>query len=382
MQRLSANQKSWLWLSVLFIFFIAICYLFMSKQPEAFPEYVSESPSPSGVKAMYTFLQDKTDKVNRWSNSPEYLTKVGQRHLLIMVGPFFTPDHEAMNAYKGFMEKGNTILLLKSNPDGMFGINTRPVKKKIENPVQITGKDGEHFQAIIPSKVRIQTRNSDQVLLEDESGTIAMKRQFGNGSLIVANAPLWMTNGNILDQDHLPLVLHLLQSAVADHYAILFDEYIHGAANSPTLFTVYPKWLLVAGTQALLLLMMFLWFRGKRFGPIVVPREEMVRFSDERIGALAAWYRRNGNYKDALSIQADYMKYSLQEHWGIPYRKTWPDIAGYLDQSWKDQSGGEIRSFVQDINDVLGKQHINKQEFMLWSKKIDRLRKEVEEDES
>ncbi|HEX7066297.1 MAG TPA: DUF4350 domain-containing protein [Bacillales bacterium] len=381
MQRLSTNRKTWLWLVFLLLLFVVISYFFLSKKPEEYPVYVSDSPSPNGVKAIYTYLQNENHTVNRWSNSPEYLSTLEQNQLLIMVGPSFTPDHGDMMAYQSFMEKGNTLLLLKTNPGGMFGIETRPLGEKPDNPVQITGRNGQHYQAILPSQIRIQTRNSDQVLLKDKGGAIAIKREFGKGSLIVVNAPGWLTNSKILDQNHLPLVLSLLESGSANRVAILFDEYIHGATNGPSLFTVYPKWLLVCGAQAILILMLFLWFQGKRFGPVLVPREESVRFSDERIRALSAWYRRSGNYRDSLAIQADYIKFSLQEHWGIPYRKAWTDIAEYLDHSWKNQSGGEIRSFVKGISDVLQKKSINKQEYLQWSRKMDRLRKEVEEDE-
>lgn len=356
-----------------------ISYFVMSNKPEGYPKYDSQSPSPTGVKALYTYLEKEQGSVVRWSYPPEHLTKQGNHQLLIMVGPFLISDKTKMDEYEAYMKKGNAILLLKSNPDGMFGLKTEPVKKKPSDPDTIYNSSGEKYHADMHSSVRLKAKDDDDVLLHDKAGTIAMKRPYGNGQLIVANAPDWMTNDAILDENHLPLVSSLLEAGNADGNTVLFDENSHGSTHTFALFTVYPKWLLVFGVQALLLIIIWLWYRGKRFGPILVSREETVRFSDEHIKALATWYQRDHKYHDSLTIQADYVRFLLQERWGIPYRKNWLDISDHLSRSWKSKSNDEMRSFLNGMTKVLGNENISKQEYLLWSKKIDRLRKEVEE---
>src|SRR5699024_8055442 len=74
-----------------------------------------------------------------------------------------------------------------------------------------------------------------------------------------------------------------------------------------------------------LLTLFWLWYQGKRFGPLRQPREATVRFSNEKTSALAAWYQRGRRYQDSIVIQADYLKLLLQEKWGIPYQQGWQE---------------------------------------------------------
>lgn len=349
----------------------------MPKSPKEYPDYDSHSPSPSGVKALYTYL-DQHYSVKRWAYTPELLAGQGNHHLLVMVGPFSIPEKSEMNGYESFMKKGNTLLLLKSNPGGMFGVNTEPVTKETADPDRITDNEGHHYQVEDNSPVRIRTKKGDQVLYHDKAGAIAIKRPVGKGTLIVANSPEWVTNHHITKQDHLPLVLSLLKTGSVDRQPVLFDEHSREGSHS-VLLTVYPKWLLVFGFQAILLAILLLWHQGKRFGPVLSVREDTVRFRDERIKALAAWYQRDKKYRDSLALQADYVKALMLERWGISYRKSWQDNTDQLEKRWKNLSYDEIRSFTYGLTNVLRKEQVNKQEYLLWSKRLDRLRKEVEQ---
>jgi hypothetical protein len=339
---------------------------------------VSDSPSPTGVKAFYTYLKDKKE-VRRWSHSPEHLPKSGEKYLLLMVEPYFFPEKEEMEAYLEFMEKGNTILLFHTNPKGMFDIEIEHI-----DPNTYTGEDlvvndnsGIDYRADLHSPVRLQTTKKDKILLEDEAGVLAIKRSYGKGQMIVSNSPEWIINGSILSADHLPLILSLLNEE--ENISLLYDEFVHGAQNSSTFLTLYPKWFLLLLLQSALIAILWLMSRGKRFGPIFIPREESVRFSDEGIRALSAWYIRGRRYHESLLFQAEYVKLLLQERWGIPVSKEWKDLSAPLERKWTNIPAQEIKTFINELITILQKENINKQEYLLWSKKLDRLRKEVEE---
>ncbi|RKJ06530.1 DUF4350 domain-containing protein, partial [Butyricicoccus sp. 1XD8-22] len=63
-----------------------------------------------------------------------------------------------------------------------------------------------------------------------------------------------------------------------------------------------------------------------------------------------------------------------------PYRQEWRSLSLLLERKSKGQMGQkEIDSFLSGLMDVLHKERLSKQEYLLWSKKIDRLRKVVEE---
>lgn len=351
-----------------------ISYFFLSQKPRQYPNYVSSSPSPSGVKAFYTYLEKKTD-VKRWSNSPSLLSSKEENKVLIMIEPLFIPENKEMKAYKNFMEAGNTILLLKNNPKGMFDLETEMIApngkvQKVYNPKETA------FHAELSSQTRLQAKQESEVLLHDEDGAIALKRSFGKGQLIVSVTPDWVINGNLLNNDHIPLLFTLINEGNSQKF--MFDEYIHRDQNAPTSLTVYPKWFLVMLLQGVLFAIFWLWYRGKRFGSIFIRREETVRFSDEGIQALAAWYIRGRRYHDSLTIQADYVRLLIQERWGVPITKDWKEISSHFERKLLNMNSTEIHSLINGLKNILEKEKVSKQEYLLWSKKLDRLRKEVE----
>ncbi len=375
MKILTSSRKTFLWLIVFLLLFVGISYLVLSKQPKQYPDFLSTSPSPTGVKALYTYLEGVKD-AERWEYEPNKLEQEDRNQLLFMVEPFFTPEQEEMEAYERYMESGNKILLLQQNPTGMFETETTFLEGESMSTV-VENVQGNTYEAKVHPTVRLQPSNNDEVLLYDQDGPIAIKKSYGKGQLIVALAPEWATNEEILQSDHLELLFELINEANPE--TILFDEYVHGLNNQSNVTTLYPKWFLVLMVQSIIFTLLWLVLKGKRFGPIFIPREETVRFSDEKIKALAAWYLRSRNYKDALGLQTEYLKYMLQEKWGIPYRAEWKDLNDALQRKWLTVNPKEIREFLEGLTEVLNKETISKQEFLLWSKKLEQLRKEVDE---
>ncbi|PLS09535.1 DUF4350 domain-containing protein [Neobacillus cucumis] len=373
-----SKKQGLLWFIALLLLFIAVSYFAYQPKPEIYPSYVTVSPSPTGVKALYTYLK-KEKEVKSWIHSPDLLPKEKHNQLLVMVGPAFTPEKKWMQQYINFMEAGNTILLMQTNPKGMFNIETDYIQRgssQSDKWTKVKDENGKTYRAEVDSDIRIRTVKNDDILLSDQSGAIAAKRAYGKGQLIMAITPQWMTNEKLLKKDHLPLSFLLLKQGKAD--SILFDEYIHGGENESSILTVYPKWFLVLILQGILLVVLWLWYKGKRFGPLLSPREEWVRYSDEKIQAIAAWYLRGRRYQDSLRVQADYVKLLLQEQWQIPYSKDWQDLSPYFERKWLKMPANEIQTFLGGIAAILNQDKINQQEYLLWSRKLEELRNEVE----
>lgn len=371
-----AKVRAWVGFTIVLSLFLGFSYFSYSPNPQYYPNYVADSPSPTGVKAFYTYVkQEKEGKI--WRHSPDLLAKTDNK-LLIMVEPSFTPEKEVMTAYLNFMKAGNTILLLQNNPKGMFDLKIGLAEELASSreKKKVFTQEQSLYDAQINSGIRLQTKKEEEVLLYDNAGTIAAKQTFGKGHLIVGITPEWMSNSNLLNKDHLPLLLYLLNDNPTE--TILFDEYIHGGENASSFWNVYPMWFLLLVLQGIILMILWLWWKGKRFGPIIALREETVRFSDEVIQALAAWYLRGKRYHDSLVIQADFVKLLLQEKWQIPYNREWKDLLSYLERKWTLLPANEISSFLTELERILEKEKISRQEYLLWSKKLDQLRKEVE----
>jgi hypothetical protein len=373
----SSDKKTWLWLGVLLLLFIVAGYFLSSGQPAEYPGYVSESPSPTGTKAFYTYLEENAE-VDRWEHEPAHLPEEDRGELLFMIEPFFVPDQAQMDEYIRYMEAGNTILLFKNNPEAMFDLGAAPGLAVPDETTTVKDPYGEEYNALIQSQMRVEDEDTDEVLLQDETGVIALKRSFGDGSLIAVNSPVWLANEYITDEAHVDLLFLLMQEA--EYSSILIDEYIHGAGSGPSVVSVYPQWMLVIALQLSILTLLWLIYKGKRFGPVQSPREAMVRFSNEQTTALAAWYQRGRRYQDSLRLQADYVKLLLQEKWGIPYRRSWQESTELLKRKVEDIPAEEVGMFTLELTELLNKESINKQEYLAWSKKLDRLEREVEEE--
>ncbi len=364
----------WIWLSLLLLVLLGSSYLLSLNQPKEYPVYASDSPSPTGVKAFYSYLENHQG-VKRWTDSPNQLPTNPEKQLLIIIEPYFIPDSEELSGYESFMDAGNTILLFKENPKGMFGLDTKFTEP--ENSI-VWDRELSKYHAEVSSKMRLQNIVDDEVLLSDDAGTIALKRSVGDGQLIVSIAPKWMINGEILIDDHLALVLSLVNEGNAT--SVIFDEYIHQTKGATSVFTVYPRWFLLLFIQGALLTILWLWTNGKRFGPIFIPREETVRFSDEGVRALAAWYLRGRRYQDSLRIQADYVRVSMQERWSISFLKEWSDLANQLERKWPEMPKALLASLLNELPIILAKEEISKHEFLFWSKKLEIIRRKVEQE--
>ncbi|WP_099363338.1 DUF4350 domain-containing protein [Fredinandcohnia onubensis] len=371
------KTKVWIPLIGLIGILLFLTYFIESYNPKAYPHYVSDSPSPTGVKAIYTYLKNE-NTVKSWSHSPNLLTKQDENQILIMVEPYFTPEQEDVKGYLNFIKAGNKMILFKENPRGMFDIKTLPadIDPFLDEAITIRDKNGIEYDSFFQAKTRIIPSKKEKVLFEDEAGVIATSQKIGDGELITTITPEWMLNGNLSDYDHIPLVLSLIEDKEASIY--FFDEYVHGTKNASNLTTLYPRWFLVLLLQGGLIVLLWLWYRGKRFGQVIIPREENVRFSDEGIRALSAWYIRGRYYHESLNIQADYVKQLIQEKWGVPFHRDWTELLTKLAHRWSGKKESEVKQYLRHLTIILENEKLTKQDYLIWSKNLDELRNEVE----
>lgn len=369
-----SNHKLLLWLTIIFLALIIISFIGRDHEPEQYSPYLSDSPSPTGTKALFTYLAEKDIKTGRWYHEPSLLAQE-KNTLLLMVEPYFMFSENDSFHYEEFMNGGNKILLFSESPKDMFGTKTT-FATQVDDRGSFQYQD-RSYQLEINNAEYIQVREGEEKLLSDSIGTYAYKRKYGDGELIVVKASKLLTNGSILNEDHAEFITTLLADLYEEGYEIKFDEYIHEAKVVSSYLRAYPFWFLVFLLQGLIVTLLWLFYKGKRFGPIYRPREDYVRFSDESIVALASWHMKSKRYQDSLRIQADYMKQLLYDKWHIPYRLSWRESNSLLKAKW-GRPEKDIEQFVSQLEEVLAKESLNKNEYIKWSKRLDDLRKEVE----
>lgn len=382
-------KRLWTWVFslILLALLIWLSYAAAAAQPKPYPPYVSESPSPTGTKAWFAYLQKQGVKVQAWRFSPA--TRVGSqdKSLLVQIEPDVSLQESELAAYRRFMQEGGTLMLWSEQASGMYGLDTEALDTWPDQPVTVTNErddkkmGGAALQADVRTSNRWLAQSGDEVLLRDQEGIIALQRQVGKGRLIAAVTPSWLQNERILEQNHLELVRHLFNVAGSAQGGIWIDEYIHGYEQNETPLSVYPQWFLVLLLQASLLLIGWLWYKGKRFGPVFTLREESVRYSDEHLGALAAWYLRGRKYHEALAIHAKYVRQRLQDSWGVPLGVSWKELPQRISQKWPGTMPEEMQKLCAQLEHVLAKPRLSKPEYLLWASRLDRLQKEVEKHE-
>jgi len=372
----SKQNRVWLGIAIALVLFIGLGVWLSGEQPKQYTNYLSKSPSPTGVKALYTYTMEEKEEVDRWFGQPGKLPKLEQSQALLMIGPYFRFSEEEARRYRNWMKEGNTILLMKQDPVGYFGTKVEYVESA-EELETISGQNGETFNAQVPGNMRLRLLEGDEEILSDERGTVALKRSFGEGELIVSQGPDWLTNGSILEKEHTALSLYLLNQASASSF--LFDEYVHGQENLPTYLTVYPKSLLVFLLQLAIFTLLLLWLKGKRFGPIYLPREAEVRFGDERLQALAAWYMRSNFYGESLAIQEQYVRQAVSDRWGVSVQRDWQDIYETMKPRLTEEQMKQWNGWIRDLQTVRQSDQWSKKDYITWSQKLDDIRKEVQE---
>jgi hypothetical protein len=373
----NSKIRSRILISLAVCLFLGLGTLLRPQAPTQYPKYLAESPSPSGIKAFYTLLKNNSTQVGIWKKPAQALPSTASGQLMILVEPSTPLTSNEINQWTKWMEAGNHLLLVAENPQGAFNLRTAPAGDPDRSGTVVgSEKWKETYQATIETDLRLVPESNDKMLLQDQLGVVALSRAYGEGELMVLLAPEWLTNGVIAQKDHLQLLLLLISRA--DPKVIWFNDFIHGSNNLPAVLGVYPEWFLVLLAQLALGLLLWLWYKGKRFGPIRTPREWVVRFGDERIRAIASWYERGKFYQESLAIQVEFLRQAVAERWGIPTNLQGQEfITAALQRIPPDQQQRWLKNW-QGLTAAYAHK-ISQQAYLKWSKLLDEMQKEVEQ---
>ena len=388
------NPKTRSWFGILLGLglFIGLGMVLTPQNPTLYPGYLTESPSPTGVKAFYTLLGKNVTQLEIWNKPAQALPPLASGQLMVIVEPSTPLNPNEIEQWIKWLEAGNRLWLLKRNPKGEFDLQTTQTTKNTQTinnkqtsqtgkiTAQIATVMGSEewkgtYQALLDTDVRLVPEPNDRILLKDQLGVVSLSRVYGQGELMVLLAPEWVTNGMILEQDHFKLVFPFILRA--DPKVIWFNDFVHGYKDLPTVFGVYPEWFLVLLAQVCVTFLLWLWYKGKRFGSIQTPREGVVRFGDERIRAIATWYERGKFYNESLAIQDDFLRQTVQERWGILANLDDPEfIESALQRMPSDQQKQWLINW-RELKEGYS-QKISHQAYLKWSKLLDEMQKEVE----
>lgn len=371
-QFISEKKSILLFLSLIGLLIIASFYL-AEPALEEYPAYRVDSPAPDGTKAFYQSLETLSVPVERFTKHPNQLEVDGDTALFLFGPPILMEQH-LIDHYLNFVDRGGTIFIVTDQHTELFPFNIEPVSLLDESGS--INVDGELYQAELNSWIRLNASADDQILITDDYGVIALSKSFGSGEIIQMIEPSWFTNELILVKDHLEIIASVLSDKDFDR--LYFETYHYLTGTKLTVLDITPDPILLLGMILITLVVMYLWLKGKRFGPALSLREQEVRFGDERIRALANWQIKGRNFHEALMTQVNFLKLTIFERVGIPTSTDMSDYQQVLQRLLVDYTDKSIKEFIDQLEAVLDSGHVNKQEFLEWTKRIDQIQRRVE----
>ncbi|MFC4618706.1 DUF4350 domain-containing protein [Camelliibacillus cellulosilyticus] len=369
----------WLVFILALLVFCSLALLLTPEKPRNYPPYLAASPSPTGIKAFYTYLKEDADfKTERWQSTADNPSNKVVNQVMFMIAPDSPFPKKENVEWERWMRKGNTLFLMADNPKDFFDIQTSVKHAASESVSSLTGENAMSgdYHGKITTPYRLVKSKDDRILLKDQQGILSLTRPYGSGQLVVFLEPAWLTNDQILKEDHLAPILKWLNQTQPK--MIWFNDAIHGNSGKPSTFDVYPSWLIVLIAQCGLISLLLIWHLGKRFGPIELPRAATIRVNDERLRALAAWSRRGHLYLDALYDQEAYLRQRLEDRWQISAHTDDDALFLHLQRRLPKERYKEWQAVWKEWRQLKTQSKVSKKTLLQWSTTFQNLLKEVE----
>jgi hypothetical protein len=186
---------------------------------------------------------------------------------------------------------------------------------------------GEETPEPTPAVVADQGSPAPVVHLEAAPRSVVLLDYLhGKGRIVLLSDPYIVANGGIALNDNLQLAVNLVSSADG---LIAFDEFHQGRGATSNEFASYfagTPVLAIAG-QLLLIILLMLWTRGRRFArPLPMPRVDR-RSSLEFVASMAELQQRAHAYDLAIENVYSRTRRVLARYAGIDYNSPRAEIA-------------------------------------------------------
>jgi hypothetical protein len=362
-------------LVVCILLFFGLGYLIVKPKAANYPPYLSSSPALDGTKAVSLLLEEKGRQVREWRRPVRFLPGK-ENQALLLIQPHSVEEGEKKHILE-WVSRGNDLLLFDENPGNweIFKIEKKQeYQPGLKTLISKKGLQNEPLTGMVNTSNRLSGINDADVLLSDDLGVIAAQTSSGRGTVTIFLTPQWLTNNEILNLSHFTIVWPSLQK---EWDTIWFDEYHHGLRSQPPLLAVYPGWLIMALVQLTAALLLWIWWKGKRFGPVYTPREWVVRRGDETLLAAASWYEGQKLSRAAMRHQISYLRHLVVERWCLQANASDQDLVRKARALWGDEQAEDLdQLFLRLAKD--NRLYTDKQ-LLLDSGKLDKIRHLLEE---
>ncbi|HEY8228136.1 MAG TPA: DUF4350 domain-containing protein [Pyrinomonadaceae bacterium] len=386
---------------------------------EIAPNRSTYHAGPTGTRALYDFLSEAGYKVIRWREAPErLLSSSGERiQTLVVIGPLQVPyTPEQGDPILSWVARGGHLILIDRDPptfllpksgdwlinlkDFQFPLSTvdpadpREMTQTVSalQPVQPTPFTKD-VQSVMPSRFasRVRITPSEHISYEehsdeedmmdvadelspapvthiaDEQGALLVDYAHGSGRIVLLSDPYIVANGGIALKDNLQLAVNTITSSGG---LIAFDEYHQGRGITRNALATY-----FAGTpvlpiaaQLVLVVLLILWTRGRRFGrPLPVAQIDR-RSSLEFVASMAELQERSRAFDLAIENIYSRTRRVLARHAGVDYNSPRSMIASRV-ASKSSVDGHKLETLMRQCEETINGAPIN------WRQAIDLVRR-------
>jgi hypothetical protein len=210
--------------------------------------------------------------------------------------------------------------------------------------------------------------------IADQDGALLVDYSYGRGHIVVLSDPYIVANSGIRLNDNLQLAINTVAGREG---LIAFDEYHQGRGIARNAFASYFAGtpVLALGAQIVLLILLVLWTRARRFGrPLPLPQVDR-RSSLEFVASMAELQERSRAFDLAIENIYSRTRRVLARFAGVDYNSSRSEIAQRVaSRSTIDQQ--RLETLMRQCEDAINGEPIN------WRQSVDLVRRlrEVERD--
>jgi hypothetical protein len=235
-----------------------------------------------------------------------------------------------------------------------------------EPPRETTTETPEEMPAATPASSPLTVSIADEeeeeepnsvapvVHFADREGAIVVDYAYGDGSVVILSDPYVVANGGLRLKDNLALAINILGGPNMSGL-IAFDEYHQGRGITRNAFAAYFAGtpVLAIGGQIVLLVLVVLWTRGRRFGrPLPLPRVDR-RSSLEFVASMAELQERSRAFDLAIENIYSRTRRVLARHAGIDYNSSRSEIAARIAERSTTIDRHELETLMRQCEDAI-----------------------------
>ncbi|HEY7060504.1 MAG TPA: DUF4350 domain-containing protein [Chloroflexota bacterium] len=291
------------------------------------PPLTVRSAEPSGARALLLWLEALGYAVEEIDADP--YTVGPEVRTLFILAPVVPFEDDALDTLARWVEQGGRLVLVAGGSGRAllqhFGLHGRFAGDRLPEAVPaqplLLQPPVERLRVDAWETVESDSGLAPWLVADDR--VVLGSHPYGQGEVIVLTALRPLTNEALKEPASADLVLNLVGRMPAGA-RVAFDEYHHGFVRGrgarglwELLVAHYWGWGVI---YAVALAYLYLWLRGRRFGPPLAAPAGARRSVSEYVASLGALYRRAGQRGYVADRLADQLKHDLATGLGLNAR--------------------------------------------------------------